>query len=113
MGALPNNTYGAGRINALECVKRTIETAAADGIVSDTENAVSVWADPEAGTVSVALPDADSAATLTIYSMAGATIHTSPLGAGITTVDAAGWGHGVYVAKVAMGSFAKSFKLVL
>ena len=114
MGTLPNNTYGAGRINALECVKRTVElTAAADGIVSDTENAVSVWADTEARTISVAMPDADPSATLTIYSMAGATIHTSPLEAGITTVDAHGWGHGVYVAKVAMGSFVKSFKLIL
>lgn len=111
MGELPNNSWGAGRINALECVRRAV---AMNGIQSITDadvdmESTQVWG--ENGAVKVSTPSVGS--TVRIYNLSGMLLCEKTLTDTYTTIDASGWGHGVYVAEVTGKNSRNSFKIAL
>ncbi len=116
MGELPNNTYGAGRINVLGCMCKTVENAGTTGVESvspDAENASKVWADMASSAVYVAMPYADGNATVDIYNVSGALVRRINISESLTVVDASSWGHGVFIAVMNQGAFTQSFKIAL
>ncbi|MDE6527806.1 MAG: S8 family serine peptidase, partial [Muribaculaceae bacterium] len=113
MGTLPNNEYGAGRINALECVKSAVRLAGLDTTAIGTgESAVKVWADGM-GNLMVASPSADRGAVATVYTTSGSLVGTYPITDPIMAINASEWGHGIFVVTVKGNASAESFKVAL
>ena len=111
MGDLPNNTWGAGRMNALACVQRAVDM---NGLQSITDVAVDgdatqVWG--EAGAIKVSTPAVG--ATLRVFTLSGMLLFESELNDTFTSIDASSWGHGIFVAEVAGENARRSFKVAL
>lgn len=109
MGALPNNAFGAGRVNSLECVHRALDISVIEDIAVDTDNATRVWA--ENGTVNVLTPAIGS--TLRLYSVAGMLLHETVIDSTSTVIDASRWGHGILIAEISGDSSRRTFKIAL
>ena len=111
MGEIPNNAWGWGRINALECVKRVVAMNGLQSVsdVAVDTDATQVWS--ENGTLNVSTPAVG--ATLRVYSLSGMLINETVLNDTFTTIDASKWGHGLFVAEVAAESSRRSFKVSL
>lgn len=110
MSTLPNNTYGAGRLNTLACIQKLVSLDAIDNIGADNEHASQVWADRAAGTITISSP---GSVQVKVYNISGALIGTFATTSAYETIDASAWGHGVFVAVLNDGTNTRSFKLSL
>lgn len=111
MGLLPNNTYGAGRLNALRCVQgavAAIDESSVEDIAVD-DNATRVWACD--GKINVMTPAVG--ATLRLYTLTGSLLAEIPLGATSTVVDATQWNHKFVIAQLIGKSTRSTFKVAL
>ncbi|MBD5235761.1 MAG: S8 family serine peptidase [Barnesiella sp.] len=110
MGTLPNNTYGAGRLNALKCVQGAVEALGTNGVadVPVDDNATQVWA--HKGSINVVTPAVG--ATLRLYSLTGALLTELTLESAATVIDASRWS-GIVIAEVSGQSTRSTFKLAL
>lgn len=112
MGELPNNTYGAGRINSAACVKEAASSTGADMVSADlSSDDIRVWA--EGSTVYVASPAVDSDCVAMIYSASGNLIGSYPIEGGVASLDASSWGKGIFVVNVRGAKVACSRKVAL
>lgn len=104
MGTLPNNQYGSGKINTLECVKKAVSfDSGAEIPVSDSmKERTRVWT--EKSSVCIAFQDSENG-TAGIYSVSGQYVGSFSLNHGMNTIDASGWGHGVFVARIGQHTF--------
>lgn len=109
MGEVPNNTFGAGRANSLECVRMAVDISAIEDIPADNDNATRVWA--ENGMLNVLTPAVGS--TLRLYSVAGMLLHETVIGSTSTVIDASRWGHGILIAEIGGESSHRTFKIAL
>lgn len=111
MGELPNNAYGAGRINALRCVEEALklgeEVYVAD-IAVDTD-ATRVWALD--GYIKVMTPAVGS--TLRLYGLTGTLLAQQVLDATSTTIDGSQWGPGIVIAEIVGENSRRTFKIAL
>lgn len=113
MGNLPNNQYGAGLVNALECVKSAVRLAGLDTTaIGEYESTFKVWPDGT-GNLMVASPSANNDASVTVYTAAGSLIGSYPLKEQIASIDASAWGHGIFVISVKGAATTQSFKVAL
>lgn len=113
MGSLPNNAYGHGLINSLECVKATVRQAGLEPIsIEKREHSTKVWTDGS-GQIFVAAPDDWSHAEVSVYTSSGMLVATTRLDSALSAIDASQWGHGVFVVTVKGYSSADSFKIAL
>lgn len=98
MGELPNNTYGAGRLNAYESLKRVLGiTTSTSSIQSDEGATLKAWV--ESGSSAVCLASSrPEGETVKIYDIAGRCLTSINVGS-LATFDASAWGHGVFVVK--------------
>ncbi len=111
MGDVPNNTWGAGRINALECVKRVVAMNGLQSITGATvdSEATQIWT--ENSSLNVSTPAVGS--KLRVYSLSGMLLNETLLTDTFTTIDASAWGHGVFVAEITGDNSRRSFKVSL
>lgn len=112
MGELPNNTYGAGRINSAACVREAasssgVEVASADVTADD----IRVWT--EGTTVYVALPAVGSGCQAAVYTVSGNLIGSYPVEGGVASIDASSWGNGIFLVNVKGAQVACSRKVAL
>ena len=111
MGLLPNNTYGAGRLNALKCVQgavAAIDESSVDDVAVD-DNATQVWAYD--GKINILTPAIG--ATLRLYTLTGSLLAEIPLESQTTVVDVTQWNHKFVVAEVTGKSTRSTFKVAL
>lgn len=111
MGTLPNNTFGAGRINALECVRGAVAFNGVD-VVNDNgieSEATRLWA--ENGTIHVLTPVTGT--TLRLYSVTGQLLKELTLHDFETAVEASSWGQRIIVAEISGETARRSFKIAL
>ncbi|MDE6360974.1 MAG: S8 family serine peptidase [Muribaculaceae bacterium] len=112
MGELPNNTYGAGRINSAACVREAASASGADVASADVDSGdIRVWA--EGATVYVASPAVDSGCVAMVYTVAGNLIGSYPIGGGVASLDASSWGNGIFLVNVRGAQVACSRKVAL
>lgn len=114
MGELPNNEYGAGRLNALECVKLAVARAGIcpnEAASSLGEQAIKVWR--EGTTVFIGLPTGGVRPTARVTNVTGQTIMTAELTDNLTQLDCSGWGNGVFIITVDDGKTAFSRKITI
>lgn len=110
MGDVPNNTYGAGRINALECVRKALSLSSVNDIFDDAgDNATQIWG--ANGMINVHTPAVGS--SLRIYNTTGLLLHESVIDSTSTVIDASHWGHGILIAEIAVNSSRRTFKIAL
>ena len=70
MGALPNNTYGAGLVNTAACVKGAVESAGIDVPTADSDSeGIRVWA--EGATLWVASQNDIPGGVVSVYNISG------------------------------------------
>lgn len=113
MGTLPNNQYGYGRINSLECVKAAVRLSGLEPASVVTRNGASkAWGD-NAGNLVIAVPGLEQEATAAVYTASGTMVGRFTLNEPITTIDASTWGKGVFVVTVKGESINESFKVAL
>lgn len=112
MGSLPNNTYGAGMLNTLECVKQTVARSGVGTTLADAaDSSVKIWT--ESSVLYIAAPDVAAGATVSVYTATGRLVATLPITQSLTSVDSSSWGKGVFIVKVDNGSDHVSAKLAL
>lgn len=111
MGEVPNNSYGAGRINALNCVKEALALGDPGSVeaVDVADNSTRVWGSD--GMIHVLTPAVG--ATLRIYSVTGAILHEQTLDSTSADIDASQFGYRFVVAEVIGESSRSSFKIAL
>lgn len=110
MGAVPNNTYGAGRINALECVRKALDLQSVEDVAIDVnDNATQVWA--ENGSINVLTPAVGS--ILRLYTATGMLVDQVTLDSTSTVIDASRWEHGILIAEIIGETSRRTFKLAL
>ncbi len=111
MGELPNNLYGAGRLNALRCVKELLGLPSAGVSATLSEDGLKVWR--EGSAVVVSLPSAREGSRLEVRSTTGALVASFPIGPTPLTVDASAWGKGVFILSASTPAGCRSVKLAL
>ena len=111
MGTLPNNTWGAGRLNTLECVKRAVSLNDVQSITDVDVDNESTQAWGENGNIIVSTPAVGS--KVRIYNLSGLLLKEATLTESFTTIDALAWGHGIFVAEVVGSNSRSSFKIAL
>ncbi|MCM1348291.1 MAG: S8 family serine peptidase [Firmicutes bacterium] len=99
MGQLPNNEYGYGRIDALETMKKLLNISAIDD-VQLSDFGCKAWVDKGTGVLNIAVSDAHAGATATVYNTSGAKITDIELAAGLNTLNAGSWPHGIYLVQL-------------
>lgn len=110
MGAVPNNTYGAGRINALECVRKALSLSSVNDVFDDAgDNATQIWG--VNGMINVNTPAVGS--TLRLYSTTGQLLHETVIDSTSTVIDGSRWGHCILLAEIAHNSSRRTFKIAL
>ena len=114
MGSLPNNEYGAGLLNALECVKLAasrsgISSPLADGAQDSPD--VKVWR--EGQTVYVGISGETEGAVARVSAVTGRLISTTELTGTLTALDTSSWGKGVFIVTVDDGNAPVSRKIAL
>lgn len=112
MGQLPNNEYGAGLLNSLECVKQTITRSGVETVRSENaaEN-IRVW--NEASTVYISVTQLSAGATAVVYTSTGHLVGSFQLTQPLTSLDSSAWGKGLFIVKVSDGEDCLSVKLAL
>lgn len=112
MGALPNNTYGAGLVNTAACVKGAVESAGIDVPTADSDSeGIRVWA--EGATLWVASQNDIPGGVVSVYNISGSLLGSFPTEGTLTSVDASAWGNGVFLVKVEGSSVACSRKVAI
>ena len=111
MGTLPNNTYGAGRINALKCVQGALNIIDQNGIenIYVDGNATQAWGHD--GMINVLTPAVGS--ILRLYSVTGTLLKEMVLDSTSTVIDASQWSHRIMIAEVVGKSTRSTFKIAL
>lgn len=107
MGAVPNNTYGAGRINALECIRKTLDLSSVSDVALG--NTTGIWCENNVITVLTSSPGA----TLRLYNLSGHMITERKLESTSSEIDATHFGHGIYIAEIVDDNSRQTFKIAL
>lgn len=103
MGTMPNNEYGSGRINSLECVKKAVSFSGTDSAMADSlKSDIRVWTEKPSVCVAFTGAARDRA---DVWSASGSHIGSFPVESGINTIDASGWGHGVFLVRIGKSTF--------
>lgn len=112
MGDLPNNTYGAGHLNALDCVVNTLQVTAIEEVFGDDDlDASRVWSDKSS--IYVTTPNVSGNVKAEIYNISGLLVKSVNISEAYTEIDASNLNKGIYIARLYDGSNAKSFKILL
>lgn len=111
MGDLPNNSWGAGRINALECVRRAVAMNDVQSIVDADvdDNSTQVWG--EDGNIIVSTPAVGS--TVRVYNLSGMLLNETVVNDTHSAINGSKWGRGVYVVEVIGVNSRSTFKVAL
>lgn len=111
MGELPNNAFGAGRINALECVRKAVELSGIDDVNDDGIGSDATHAWVSNGEIHLITPCVGS--TLRLYNVTGQLLKEVNVTETETVVNVSGMGHGIVIAELSGQSNRRSFKLAL
>lgn len=112
MGELPNNTYGAGRVNSAACVKEAVAMSGVDAVPEAVAaDDIRVWA--EGTTVHILSLSGASDCLATVYTASGNLIGSYPVEGGVGSVDASSWGNGIFLVNVKGAQVACSRKIAL
>lgn len=105
MGELPSNSYGNGRLNALEAMKLVLGLTGNDHISADNAAEARAWHDASTGSIMVYSPA--EGATVELYSMTGTLVRRAVATDTLTRISAEGLAHGVYVVRIADNATSK------
>lgn len=94
MGQLPNNEYGAGRLDAANSMRHLLGLASTP-VLPDSDHSDRVWR--EGSTLYVYSPSAEG--SVEIYNITGGAVSSTPLQQSLTSIDASGYPHGIYIVK--------------
>ncbi|MCM1110814.1 MAG: S8 family peptidase [Clostridium sp.] len=97
MGELPNNNYGAGRVNALEAMKQLLGLSSTDRVEFAGFDS-RAWSEP--GTLNIAVNDRFDGSVAEVFAVSGQRVASVALSAGLTTVDTSSWPRGIYIVKL-------------
>lgn len=112
MGQLPNNTYGYGLLNSLECVKNTVGQSAVESITEESSVAKArAW--NEGSELFIALPSLAANATAQIYTTTGQQVASFKLSRQLSSFRCDEWANGVYIVQICNGSESVSTKIAL
>jgi len=107
--AIPNATYGYGRIDVLAAVERAMQ------VVANEEAYLEEWRifpNPTQGQVWINLPMLEEEASLELFSTEGTLLQSLTVRAGLQSVDIGGFAAGVYAYRIRTSTGEKSGKLI-
>ncbi len=114
VGNVPNNAWGAGKIDAYEGLKYVLNHAGTGISEKDLTGAMfQVEADRVAHTATIGFEENGTPVHLTVYNALGQLLTSQELTVNGTQVDLSGFGSGMFVFKMQRGSNVKSVKMAL
>ncbi len=112
VGNVPNNSWGAGKIDAFEGLKYVLNNASTGISEKDATSAMfKVDADRVAHTATIAFEENGTPVHLTVYNALGQLLTTQELTVSGTQVDLSAFGSGMFVFKMQRGANVKSVKM--
>ena len=114
MGVLPNNAWGAGKIDSFEGLKYVLKhTQTGINEKNATGAMFQVSADRVSRIATVVFEEDGTPVSLTVFNAMGQTVSSQELMASGTQIDLSAFGSGVYVFKMQRGAIVKSVKMAL
>lgn len=114
MGTLPNNAWGAGKIDSFEGLKYVLKHSQTGINERNATGAMfQVSADRVSRIATVVFEEDGTPVRLTVFNAMGQTVSNQELTASGTQVDLSAFGSGVYVFKMQRGNIVKSVKMAL
>ena len=114
MGVLPNNAWGAGKIDSFEGLKYVLKhTQTGINEKNATGAMFQISADRVSRIATVVFEEDGTPVSLTVFNAMGQTVSSQELTASGTQIDLSAFGSGVYVFKMQRGTIVKSVKMAL
>lgn len=113
---LPNNTWGYGKINAVDGILKAIEITGVDRL-EQLPDAIIAYPNPNDGNFKVLFTQNDPNLTITVYNISGQAVYTNRLGSvearREVAINMGNIADGAYIVKVAGNNINESFRLMV
>lgn len=112
----PNNTWGYGKINAVDGILKAIEISGVEQL-EQLPDAIIAYPNPNDGNFKVLFTQNDPNLTITVYNISGQAVYTNRLGSvearGEVAINMGNIADGAYIVKVAGNNINESFRLMV